>query len=105
MSALEAMKNYIYYTHRPFTSNQIVKELGICYETVKKYLQDFIKVNYIRQIGTDKGKNVYIAVKCRSMGKSYKAKKKHLTLADIQEKYRREQEKQRVDWRETFDGL
>jgi len=105
MSSLKEMKEYIYYSSRPFTSQHIVKELGICYETVKKYLQDFIKENYIRQIGTDKGVNVYVAVKTKSMGKTYKATKKHLTLEDIKERHRRQNQNRRDELRDAFDIL
>ena len=105
MSHLREIKEYIYYTCRPFTAKEIVEELGINYETVKKYLQELLKENYIRQIGKDKGKNVYIAVKAKSMGKSYKAKYKHLTFEDIKEKYRRHLQKQRDEWEESVELL
>ena len=105
MSHLSEIKEYIYYTCRPFTSKEIVEELGINYDTVKKYIQELIKQSYIRQIGKDKGKNVYIAVKAKSMGKSYKAKYKHLTIADIKEKYRRYLQKHRAEWKESVEIL
>ena len=105
MSHINEIKEYIYYTCRPFTSKEIVEELGIKYETVKKYLQELIKENYIRQIGKDKGKNVYIAVRAKSMGKSYKAKDKHLTIEDIKEKYRRKQQIKRLEWKESAEIL
>ena len=105
MSHLSEIKEYIYYTCRPFTSKEIVEELGIKYETVKKYLHELIIENYIKQIGKDKGKNVYIAVKAKSMGKSYKAKYKHLTIADIREKHRRQRIKAILEWKDSVEIL
>jgi predicted ArsR family transcriptional regulator len=101
MTSNEAIKNYISYTNKPFTSLQIVAELGICYETVKKYLQELIKTEYIKQIGKDKGKNVYVYNKFKNNNSIYKAKQKHYTLESIQETYRRQIQKRR----ELFDDL
>ena len=105
MSSLQEMRDYIYYSSRPFTSQQIVKDTGICYQTVKKYLQDFISQNYIRHIGIDKGKNVYIVTKTKSMGKSYQATKKHLTIDDIKEKHRRQLQKKQEEWKDSVELL
>ena len=105
MSHLKEIKEYFYYTCRPFTPKEIVEELGIKYETIKKYLQELITENYIRQIGKDKGKNVYIVVKAKSMGKSYKANNKHLTIEDIKEKQRRLLQKQRDEWKDSVELL
>jgi len=105
MSYLNEIKEYIYYTCRPFTSREIIEELGLKYEIVKKHLQDLIKENYIRQIGKDKGKNVYIVVKAKSMGLSNKANDKHLTIADIKEKHQRHLQKQRAEWKESVELL
>ena len=105
MSHINEIKEYIYYNCRPFTSNEIVEELGIKYEIVIKYLQELIIENYIKQIGKDKGKNVYIAVKAKSMGKSYKASNKHLTIADIREKHRRQKIKAILEWKDSIEIL
>ena len=101
MSCAEQIKEYIKYTIYPFTSSQIVDELGICYETVKKYLQELIAEGYIKKIGNDKGKNVFVLVKYKDVNTKYLAKNKHYTLESIQEAYRR-QVKER---RERFDDL
>jgi predicted transcriptional regulator len=101
MTGIEAIKNYISYSNKPFTSTQIVTELGICYETVKKYLQELIKSEYIKQIGKDKGKNVYVFNKNRNVNTVYKVNQKHYTLESIQEIYRRQIQKKR----ELFDDL
>jgi predicted transcriptional regulator len=57
---LTVLRDYISYSPRPFSSQHIVAELGICYETVKKYLQELIADGDIKLIGKDKGINVYI---------------------------------------------
>ncbi|MCL1826740.1 MAG: hypothetical protein FWG20_01750 [Candidatus Cloacimonetes bacterium] len=101
MTGSEAIKNYITYSSRPFTSPQIVAELGICYETVKKNLQELTKSEYIKQIGKDKGKNVYIYNKYKTTSKTYKVSQKHYTLESVQEAYRRQIQKRR----ELFDDL
>ena len=105
MDCIDKIREYIYYSNRPFTSNQIMNELCISYEIVKKYLQKLIKENYIRQIGKDKGRNVYIATRAKSMGKSYKATNKHLTIEDIKEKQRRFLKKQRDEWKDSVELL
>ena len=91
----------ISYTPRPFTSCQIVAETGICYETVKKYLQDLVAEDYIKKIGNDKGKNVYIYNRRKEMNQQYKVNQKHYTLESVQEAYRRQLKKMR----EEFDDL
>jgi predicted transcriptional regulator len=101
MTGIEAIKNYISYSNKPFTSTQIVAELGICYETVKKYLQELIKSEYIKQIGKDKGMNVYIFNKHKNTNKTYKVIQKHYTLESVQEAYRKQIQKRR----ELFDDL
>ena len=101
MTGLKAIKEFITYTNKPFTSTQIVAELGICYETVKKYLQELIKSEFIKQIGKDKGKNVYIYNKHKNTNKAYKVNQKHYTLESVQEAYRRQIQKKR----ELFDDL
>ena len=60
MSCKEMIKEYIFYTQRPFSSDQIVNSLGICYGTVKKSLQKFVKEGYVKKIGAYKKKNIYI---------------------------------------------
>jgi predicted transcriptional regulator len=101
MTGIQAMRDYISCTSRPFTSLQVVAELGLCYETVKKYLQDFISEGYVKKIGVDKGKNVYIHNKHNGEQKQYQVKNKHYTLEAIQETYRRQIAKRR----ELFDDL
>ena len=86
MTGIEAIKNYISYTNKPFTSTQIVAELGICYENVKKYLQELIKSEYIKQIGRDKGKKVYVFNRFKQTI-IFKARNKRYTLYAIQEAY------------------
>jgi predicted transcriptional regulator len=88
MTGTEAIKNYITYASHPFTSLQIVAELGICYETVKKYLQELIKSEYIKQIGKDKGINVYVFNKSKQIN-IFKSKGKKYTIESIEEAYRR----------------
>jgi predicted transcriptional regulator len=95
------MKDYIAYSSSPFTSLQIVAELGLCYETVKKYLQALIRESYIKQIGKDKGMNVYIYNKHKDSPAYKESKQKHYTLEAIQETYRRQIAKKR----EFFDDL
>jgi phosphoribosylamine-glycine ligase len=68
---------------------------------VKKYLQELIKTEYIKQIGKDKGKNVYVYNKNRNANTVYKVNQKHYTLESIQETYRRQIQKRR----ELFDDL
>jgi predicted HTH transcriptional regulator len=91
----KVVRDFIYYNQRAFTSSQIVRETGICYETIKKYLQELLAENYIRQIGIDKGKKVYIYN--RNMGKPsvYKVAQKHNCYESIKERYRRQVQKQR----------
>jgi hypothetical protein len=101
MTGMQAMRDYIVYTSRPFTSLQIVAELGLCYETVKKYLQDFISEDYVKKIGVDKGKNVYVHNKYKNEQAYKVSKQKHYTLDAIQETYRRQIAKKR----EFFDDL
>jgi len=100
-TGIKAMRDWVFYYPKPFTSLQIVAELGLCYETVKKYLQDFIAEGYVKQIGVDKGKNVYIHNKHKDAPKQYLAKRKHYTLDSIHEAYRRQIAKRR----ELFDSL
>jgi DNA-binding transcriptional regulator YhcF (GntR family) len=101
MTAIQQIKSYISYTPRPFLSAQLVVDLGICYETVKKYLQELLAEDYIKHIGTDKGKNVYIYNKRKPTNKPFKMNTKKYTIADIQEVYRRQIQKRR----EEFDDL
>jgi len=101
MSGLKIMKEHIYYNQRPFTSAQIVDATGICYETVKKHLQILIAEAYVKKIGTDKGKNVYIYNKNKDAPKQYRVAQKHYTIESVQEAYRR-QIKKRREW---FDDL
>jgi hypothetical protein len=101
MTGMQAMRDYIAYTSGPFTSIQIVAELGLCYETVKKYLQAIITENYIKQIGKDKGLNVYIYNKYKDAPSYKESRQKHYTLDAIQETYRRQIAKKR----EFFDDL
>ena len=55
------IREFISNSRYPFTSRQIMEELGICYETVKKYLQELTAKKAIRKIRTDKnGNNVYV---------------------------------------------
>ena len=96
MTGSEAIKNYITYSSRPFTSLQIVAELGICYETVKKYLQELIKTEYIKQIGKDKGIKVYVFNKRTAFG-NYNYKGKKYTIASIEEEYRKKLRQLRED--------
>jgi homoserine trans-succinylase len=74
-----------------------VRETGVCYETTKKYLQDLMASGYIKQIGNDKGKNVYIFNKNRDKPTVYMVKHKHYTLESIQERYRRQIQRQREE--------
>ena len=101
MSGLQVIREYIYYNQRPFTSAQIVDATGICYETVKKYLQALIAECYVKNIGTDKGKNVYIYNKLQGKTKEYKVDQKHYTIESVRETYLR-QIKKRREW---FDDL
>jgi hypothetical protein len=110
MTAIQQIKSYISYTPRPFLSAQLVVDLGICYETVKKYLQELLAEDYIKHIGTDKGKNVYSAkhppccnpdFATKPTNKPFKMTTKKYTIADIQEVYRRQIQKRR----EEFDDL
>ena len=101
MSNAYQIKEYIRYTSHPFTSQQIVGELGICYETVKKYLQELITEDYIKKIGKDKGKNVYVMNKNRERNTNYRVNQKQYTLNDVHEAYRRQIQK----LRERFDDL
>ena len=101
MTEMKAMRDYILYANRPFTSSQIVSETGICYETVKKYLQELVTEGLVKQIGKDKGKNVYVYNKHINNPKEYKVNQKHYTLESVQETYRRQIQKRR----EEFDDL
>ena len=101
MTGIETIKKFITFINKPFTSTQIVAEFGICYETVKKCLQELIKLEYIKLIGKDKGKNVYIYNKYKTTSKTYKVSQKHYTLESVQEAYRRQIQKRR----ELFDDL
>jgi len=96
-SGYSTMRDYIAYNHRPFTSQQIVSELGICYETVKKYLQVFMSESYIKQIGIDKSRKVYIYNKHKDAPVYKVHLQKHYTLEAIQETYRRQIAKKR-EW-------
>ena len=95
------VREYISYTHRPFTSSHIVAETGICYETVKKYMQELLSEGYIKKIGKDKGKNVYVYNRRKETNQQYKVNQKHHTLESVQEAYRRQLKKMR----EEFDDL
>jgi len=102
----QAMKDYIIYSYRPFTSNQIVAELGLCYETVKKYLQDFLAEGFIKLIGKDKGKNVFIFNKYRDNPKTYTVtRQKHYTLESVQETYRRQLKNRREEFSDYLEAL
>jgi len=96
-SLVNTIKDYIYFSQRPFISAQIVEETGIGYETVKKCLQGLQDEGYIKQIGTDKGKKVYIYNRHQNTAQGYKVKQKHYTLASIQEAYRRQIQKHREE--------
>jgi len=101
MTGMKAMRDYILYANRPITSSQIVVELGISYQTVKKYMQELVTEGFVRQIGKDKGKNVYIHNKTKGKSAPYKVNQKHYTLESVQEAYRRQIQKRR----EEFDDL
>jgi len=101
MTGMKAMRDYILYTNRPFTSTQIASETGICCQTVKKYMQEFVTEGFVRKIGKDKGRNVYVYNKHLSSPKEYKVNQKHYTLESVQEAYRRQIQKRR----EEFDDL
>ena len=101
MTGYQTMRDYISYTQRPFTSHQIVKELGICYETVKKYLQGFQADGYVKMIGIDKGKKVYVYNRNYGKTEEYKPTQRHDTLSSIKKAYIRQLKK----WREDFDDL
>ena len=96
MTGIEAIKEFITYSNKPFTSLQIVAELGICYETVKKYLQELIKLEYIKQIGKDKGIKVYVFNKAKQTS-TFKVKSKKYTIASIEEEYRKKLRQLRED--------
>ena len=98
MSSYQEIKDYIYYNSKPFTSSKIVVELGICYETVKKYIQALISEGYIKKIGVDKGKNVYIYNRNHGNPTQYKVDQKHYTFEDIKETYRRQLKKRREEF-------
>jgi predicted transcriptional regulator len=95
-SRILMIKDFIYYSNKPFTSLQIVAEIGICNETVKKYLQKLIKSEYIKQIGKDKGKNVYVFNKAKQTS-TFKVKSKKYTIAGIEEEYRKKIKKMREE--------
>ena len=101
MTGMKAIRDYILYANRPFTFSQIVSETGICYETVKKYMQELVTEGLVKQIGKDKGKNVYVYNKHISSPKEYKVNQKHYTLESVKEAYRR----QILKRREEFDDL
>ena len=106
MTGMKAMRNYVLYANKPFTSLQIVNELGLCYETVKKYLQDFIAEGLIRQIGKDKGINVYVHPKYKDNASNYKAtRQKHYTYESVQETYRRQLLKRKTEFDEFLEAL
>jgi len=60
MSEFQQIKDYIYYTTRPFKSNELIKELGINYSTINKALRKLISEGFIKQIGNDGRRIVYI---------------------------------------------
>jgi hypothetical protein len=97
MSCLPELKEFIYYHRKPFTSSQLVAELGLCYETTRKQLKALLADKYIKQIGIDKGKKVYIFNKNQNSGSIYKVNQKHYTIESIQEAYRRQIQRQRED--------
>ena len=101
MTGMKAIRDYILYANRPFTSTQIVAELGICYETVRKNLQKLVAECFVKQIGKDKGRNVYIHNKTKGKSAPYKVNQKHYTLESVQEAYRRQIQKRR----EEFDSF
>jgi len=97
MTGIQTIRDYSYNVQRPFTSAQIVEETGIGYETVRKCLQGLQDEGYIKLIGTDKGKKVYIYNRNQNTTQGYKVKQKHYTLASIQEAYRRQIQKHREE--------
>jgi len=105
MSLIKTIKDYIYYNQRPFISTQIVDELGICYETVKKCLQTLQAEGYVRQIGTDKGKKVYVYNKNQTASHGFKVKQKHNTLESIQDAYQRQLRANREWFNDLLDLL
>ena len=105
MTGMKVMRDYVLYANRPFTASQIVSETGICYETVKKYLQELIVEGFVRQIGKDKGRNVYIHSKSKGKSSPYKVNQKHYTLESVQEAYRRQIQKRREEFDSFLEAL
>ena len=60
MSELQQIKDYIYYTTRPFKSDELMSELDINYSTVNKALGKLVSEGFIKQIGNDGRQIVYI---------------------------------------------
>ena len=105
MTGMKAMRDYILYANRPITSSQIVVELGISYQTVKKYMQELVTEGFVRQIGKDKGKNVYIHNKTKGKSAPYKVNQKHYTLESVQEAYRRQIQNRREEFDSFLEAL
>jgi hypothetical protein len=98
MSQLQDMKEYIYCINRPFTKRQIEKDLELQFRTVKVYLQQLLRENYIKIIGIDKQKTVYIYNTDKGLKqRKYRTRQKHYTLEHIQERYRRQLVKEEKD--------
>jgi DNA-binding transcriptional regulator YhcF (GntR family) len=97
----EIISEFIRCTAYPFTSKHIVGELGICYATVKKYLQELTSEGTVKMIGKDKGKNVYVFNKYKDSKSTNMSKHKHYTLESIQDIYRKQLNRRR----ELFDDF
>jgi CTP-dependent riboflavin kinase len=98
INGLQKIKEFVYYNQMPFTSRQIVEELGISYKTTNKHIQELVKDSYIKHIGVDKGKNVYIYNKHKGYSTEYRVNQKHYTLESVEETYRRQIKKLREEW-------
>ena len=60
MSEFQQIKDYIYYTTRPFKSDELMRELGINYSAINKALRKLLTEGFIKQIGNQGKQIVYI---------------------------------------------
>ena len=85
MSEFQQIKDYIYYTTRPFKSNELIKELGINYSTINKALSKLISEGFIKQIGNDGRQIVYIINK-----NQYRIKRQSFNNESVIKRYHRQ---------------
>ena len=98
MSQLSDIRYYIETVNRPFTKRQIESELGIPFRSVKVILRQLFRENFIKKIGIDRQKTVYILNADKGLKiRKYRSRQKRFTLEHIQEAHYRGIKKKGLD--------